>query len=180
MRLVAGGKQVHGSADGLLDRADGLAGVRAVAQHGGGEDVGAHAVEVTRALQVPGEHVDRAGDAFRGEFARINVGRKPRHHFVVDDASEVLAGDGLLFAYVVLRVEDDEAHRIRPQVDHAVICHSAIRFLLSSVFLHPSVAFRAMGKSLRVLYARSAWTPYSGRANGRFARAACRPSALQG
>ena len=94
--LVAGGKQVHGSPDGLFDCADGLAGVCAVAQHGGCEDVGAHAVEVTRALQVPGEHVDRAGDAFRGEFARINVGRKPRHHLVVDDASEVLAGDGLL------------------------------------------------------------------------------------
>ena len=110
MRLVAGGKQVHGSSYGLFDCADGLAGVRAVAQHGGCEDVGAHAVEVARSFQVPGEHVDSTGDALLGEFARFDIGRKPRHYLVIDDASEVLAGDGLLFAYAVLHVEDDEAH----------------------------------------------------------------------
>ena len=125
MRLVARGQKRDARACGLLQRRHGFGGVVAVAQHGGGEHVDALALEVPCAFQVPLEHRRGALDARLRERPFAHVGGKAGHDLVVEKAAEVLVRvDG---APVVLHLVHDEAHRIRSQVDDAVVGHGFLR-----------------------------------------------------
>ena len=137
VRLVARGQQRDRQPAAPLDFRDGLGAVRGVAQHGGGEHVDALTAEVAHALHVAFQHVDGAVHAVGREHAILHERGKARHHLVVDDAFEVLAGIGA--ATIVLHFVDDKANGVRPQVDDAVGGHC--RFP-SSMVLRADCALR--------------------------------------
>ena len=121
VRLVARGQQRDGKPAAALDLGDSVGAVHGVAQHGGGEHVDALAAEVAHALHVAFQHVDGAIHAVGREHAILHERGKARHHLVVDDALEVLAGIGA--ATIVLHFVDNKANGVRPQVDDAVGGH---------------------------------------------------------
>ena len=104
--------------------------VLAVAQHGGGEHVDALAAEVPRAFQVALEHRCCALNACLHKRAVFHVGGQPRHDLVVHETAEVLVRVGGLT--VVFDLVDDEAHRVRSQIDDAVVGHGQIPFSLTA------------------------------------------------
>ena len=95
------GQKRDGKTAALFDGAHGGRRVLAVAQHGGGEHVGSFAVEILEAFGVACEHVECVVDALIGERAVRNVGREARHHFVVEQRSEIFAGVGALRVVLV-------------------------------------------------------------------------------
>ena len=115
--LLAGGEHAHLVIDGRLDGRGCRFGIRAVAQHGGGEDIDARAVEVVGQLQQVAQHGYGSRDARVGERPVGHVGGKAGHLLLVDQRAEGLGG---IFP---LGLVNDQANRIGAEVDNAEACH---------------------------------------------------------
>ncbi len=117
--LLAGGEHAHPMVDGCLDGRSRRFGIRAVAQHGGGEDIDARAVEVVGQLQQVAQHGYGSCDARAGEGPVGHVGGKAGHLLLVDQRAEGL--DGIF----PLGLVNDQANRIGAEVDNAEACHES-------------------------------------------------------